>query len=45
MAEEYWEEMLQEKQKTKEMLGTNIGCRCYTGSVLRQEENREGSWR
>lgn len=23
MAEEYWEEMLQEKHKTKETLGTN----------------------
>lgn len=29
MAEEYWEEMLQEKHKNKEVLGTNIGCCFY----------------
>lgn len=45
MAEEYWEEMLQEKSKAKDMLGTNIGCCCYTSSVFRQQKNREGSWR
>lgn len=33
IAEEYWEEMLQEKEKTKDKLGTNcFCCCCNTGS-------------
>lgn len=41
IAEEYWEEMLQEEEKTKGKLGRN-SC-CFISTVCRQERKAEKS--